>query len=226
MEPSVSNSSDLNLNLSRTRITILVFNLTIISLMLKMSIGDSVLSDSIKVTSLTSSLASFNGFCLTLLGIIIFLSSQRLDLEGNCKLVPFMLGTITTYFALSQTLTAFMHEFLIRFRAGLNSSSLESENFTNAINQLDHSSLILLYIMGGILWILITYIAPLHAVLSNKDSRKKKSIFLLYYLALQIPVYFIYAKAWQLEYVASEQTSNLFFLFLFQFVQPLLWVIP
>lgn len=226
MELQGSNTSDVNLNLSRTRITILVFNLTIISLMLKMSMGGSAVSDSLKVTSLTSGLASFNGFCLTLLGLIIFLSSQRLDIVGNCKLRPFMFGTITTYLALSQTVTAFMHEFLIRFRADFNSSNLDGKSFDSALAQLDHSSMIGLYFMGGILWFLITYVAPIRAVLSNRDSRKKKGTFILYYLALQIPIYLMYAKAWQLEYIVSDQSSNLFSLFLLQFIQPLLWVIP
>lgn len=226
MEPLESSTTDIAINVARTRINILVFNLAIISLMLKMSAGDSLVSNSMNLTNLTSSLAAFNGFCLTLLGLMIFLGSQRMDTTGNSKLVPFMFGNLTTYLALSQTITAFMHEYLIRFSNGLNGSSPEDHYTINPISQLNQSSLIILFIMGGILWVLITYVGPLSSLKKSSITVGKKKLLLFYYVALQVPIYFVYAEAWQFEYISAGQTSNLFYLFLLQFVQPLLWVIP
>ena len=101
------------LNVTRTRITVLVFNLTIIAFMFSMLKASGASADHVSAAHLTSSLALFTGFCLTLLGLWWLLFSQNLDAEGLSHPFPFTLGSIATYIALSQTTTAFMHEYLL-----------------------------------------------------------------------------------------------------------------
>jgi hypothetical protein len=100
------NKNQIALNVTRTRVTVLSFNLTIIALML----GGHSLNDShVALGHLSSSVALFVGFCMTLLGLWWLLSSQNMDAEGLSRPLPFTLGAVTTYFSLSQTVTAFMN---------------------------------------------------------------------------------------------------------------------
>jgi hypothetical protein len=97
------------LNVTRTRVTVLVFNLTVISVMLSILAARGTTGDQAVTAHLTSFVALFVGFCLTILGIFWLLTSQDWDAQGLSRPRPFTLGAMTTYLALSQTVTAFMH---------------------------------------------------------------------------------------------------------------------
>lgn len=116
MSEQGSTSTEIALNVTRTRVTVLVFNLTVIALMLSIMAARSLSTDHSVTVHLTSSVALYIGFCLTILGIYVLLSSQNLDAQGLSRPVPFTLGSITSYLALSQTVTAFMHEYLLQFK--------------------------------------------------------------------------------------------------------------
>lgn len=74
------------LNVTRTRITVLAFNLTVIALMISIMSARSAMVDGYSLSHLTSSVALFVGFCLTMLGISmpktgIWLISRRISLS-------------------------------------------------------------------------------------------------------------------------------------------------
>jgi hypothetical protein len=72
---------------------------------------------------------------------------------------------------------------------------------------------------------LTTYVAPLVAGLKSPVVRGGQRWFLAgYYFALQVPIYWVYARAWHLEYVSADQPVNSLSLFALQFFQPLLWL--
>jgi hypothetical protein len=77
--------------------------------------------------------------------------------------------------------------------------------------------------MGGGVWALTTYAAPLIAVLKSPVGGDRRWVFAGYYFALQVPIYWIYARAWQLQYVPADQPTDMLSLFALQFLQPLLW---
>lgn len=115
-------STEIALNVTRTRVTVLGFNLTIIALMLSLLKTRGATADLSVTAHLSSSVALFVGFCLTLLGLWLLLDSQKLDAEGLSRPWPFTLGAITTYLALSQTVTAFMHEYLVGIKSVVETS--------------------------------------------------------------------------------------------------------
>ena len=115
-------SAEIALNITRTRVTVAVFNLTIISLMLSIIKSRGATADHNAIEHLTSSTALFIGFCLTLLGIWWLLGSQNYDANGLSRPMPFALGTITTWLAISQTVTAFMHEYLVGIKSVVEAS--------------------------------------------------------------------------------------------------------
>lgn len=219
------NSTGIALNVTRTRVTILVFNLTIISLMLSMLAQNHGLVDGWVATTkshLTTFVALFIGFCLTIFGLFWLLRSQNWDAEGLSNPRPFTFGAITTYLALSQTITAFIHEYLHLF------DSIEAGAIHDALSNAQTDTYapmfyILMVISGGI-WFLITYFAPLMAGIKGSAHVGQRWVFVVYYFALQIPVYWVCAKAWQLQLDSTDHSMNLLKLFALQFIQPLLWL--
>jgi len=224
LEPGTS--IGIALNVTRTRVTVLVFNLTIIALMLSIMAARGTSADHSVMAHLTSSVALYIGFCLTLLGIYVLLDSQDLDAQGLSRPLPFTLGAITSYLALSQTVTAFMHEYLLGFEAAgetVQPGVAESFQSLVGIGSLGDTGLLVLFLMGAAVWVLTTYYAPLRAGLKSPVPSARRWIFVGYYLALQIPIYWVHAEAWRLQYVPADQSANMLSLFALQFVQPLLW---
>ena len=217
---------EIALNVTRTRVSVLVFNLTIIAFMFSILKASSASADHVTTVHLTTSVALFTGFCLTLLGLYLLLLSQNLDTEGLSRPFPFTLGSITTYLALSQTVTAFMHEYLLAAEskvAAPRPDVAESAQSLVRADALGDTALLILFVMGGSIWILITYVGPLTAILRDPVRGNRRWVFAGYYFALQVPVFWVYARAWHLQYVQADQPTNMLSLFALQFVQPLLW---
>jgi hypothetical protein len=224
---SASPNGGIHVNVTRTRVTLLVFNLTIISLMLTLLSGNAPGTGHVVGAHLTSYVALFTGFCLTLLGLFWLLSSQDFDAEGLSRPGPFTLGAITTHLALSHTVTAFMHTYLVGIKTAVEVSRPLITEDTHAVIQLaalGDTAVLFLFGMGGAIWVLLTYIAPLMSGLKSPVRGRWRWGFAAYYLALQSPVYWVYARAFDLQYVPAEQPTTMLSLFALQFAQPLLWL--
>ena len=207
-------------NVTRTRVTVLVFNLTIISFMFSI-LATKHSPDGL--SQLSTSVALFMGFCLTLLGLWLLLYSQNWDELGLSRPLPFTLGAMTVYLALSQTITAFMHGYLLGVISDVKTSRLDSSGIFVGFDAFGDTALQVLAGMGAVIWVLITYVAPLIILLKNPLGRGWRWLLGGYYFALQIPIYWVYSRAWHLEYVPADQTVDILTLFALQFVQPLLW---
>jgi len=219
-------NTEIALNVTRTRVTVLVFNLTIIAFMFSILKASSASAEHVATAHITSSVALFAGFCLTLLGLLLLLTSQNLNPQGLSRPFPFTLGAITTYLALSQTITAFMHEYLLAVESTVAASRpdvAESVLSLVRVDALGDAALLILFVMAGGVWILITYVGPLTVVLRSPVGGNRRWVFAAYYFALQVPIYWVYTRAWHLQYVPADQPTNMLSLFALQFMQPLLW---
>ena len=213
------------LNVTRTRVTVLVFNLTVISVMMSILAADRAGGADAFAAHLTSFVALFAGFCLTILGVFWLLRSQDWDAQGLSRPVPFTMGAITTYLALSQTITAFMHEYLVAFESVASGpGGAESAPTVVLPDALGDTALLILIVMGGGIWVLTTYVGPLSAGIRGSLQGGRRWIFATYYLAIQVPIYWVYAKAWHLEYAPPNHPMDMLSLFALQFAQPLLWL--
>jgi len=199
-------------DITRTRVTVLIFNLTIISLMLSL-LG----ARHNHAAHLPSTAALFAGFCLTLLGIFWLLRSQNFDAEGLSRREPFTLGAMTVYLAFSQTVTAVMHEVLVRSKTSISDSQV-------GLDAIDDSALLVLFAMGAGIWILTTYIAPVMAGLRGIRPGGRRWLIPVYYFAVQVPIYWVYANAYALQHTSPDEPTNVLSLFALQFVQPLIWL--
>lgn len=219
-------STEIALNVTRTRVTVLMFNLTIIAFMMTLLGSRSAAANFVGLAHLTSFLALFVGFCLTLLGLWWLLFSQNNDAEGLSRAWPFTLGSVTTYLALSQTATAFMHEYLVGIELAIEARLPVVAPGPQPLippSALGDTALLILLILPGIVWLLITYAGPLLVVLKSPVRGGRRWIFAAYYFALQVPICWVYAKAYHLEYVPADQSVDMFGLFALQFFQPMLW---
>ena len=219
-------SPQIALNITRTRVTVLVFNLTIISVMLSFLAARGAVGDHAVTMHLTSFVALFVGFCLTVMGIFWLLSSQTLDAQGLSHPRTFTLGTITMYLALSQTVTAVMHEYLVGLESVVQTSLPVVSGNTQSLSQfgaLGETSLLILLVMGSAIWVLTTYVAPLKAGIKGSAHGGWRWVLTGYYFALQVPIYWVYARAWHLNYASTGQSTDMPSLFFLQFFQPLLW---
>ena len=70
---------------------------------------------------------------------------------------------------------------------------------------------------------LVTYVAPLVAVLKGPLASPRGWICAAYYFAIQVPVYWVYARAWQLGPISEHDAMSALTLFALQFFQPALW---
>lgn len=219
-------STEIALNVTRTRVTVLGFNLTITVFMLSMMAARGTATDYHQITHLSSTIALFVGFCLTLLGLFWLLASQNWDAEGLSRSRSFTLGAMTTYLALSQTITAFMHEYLIAVKAAIETSATalaRPSQVHTGIDALGDTELLILPVLGGIVWTLTTYAGPLVTGVKSPVRGGWRWVYAGYYLALQLPIYWVYAWAWRLGYASADQPMNMLRHFALQFVQPLLW---
>ncbi len=222
----MSSTNGIALNVTRTRVTVLVFNLTVICVMLSILVAGRENGEFGPITHLTTFVALFVGFCLTILGLFWLLSSQRLDAQGLSHPRPFALGTITTYLSLSQTITAFMHEYLVGFKSAADAALpgvAEGARTGILPDALGDIVLLVLLVMGGGIWVLTTYIAPLRVCFRISAHHGHLWLFVAYYFVLLVPVYWVYSKAWHLQYAPADHSMDMLLLFVLQFVQPLLW---
>ncbi len=214
------------LNVTRTYVTVLVFNLTIIALTRTVIAVRGTGGDPSFTAHMSSWAALYIGFSLTLLGLIWFLISQDWDPQGLSRPWPFVTGALTTYLAGAQTITAVMHEFLRGVRWAFEVSqqaAAESARANPQLEALGDVAGLVLYILGAAIWFAITYAAPLIAVLKSPVRRDRRWTFVAYYLANLLPIYWVYASTYYLQAARDGESASLAILFALQFVQPLLW---
>ena len=226
MALSGGTATGIALNVTRTRVTVLAFNLTIISFMLSVKVGRQDITHQDVLPHLSSTVALFAGFCVTVLGLWWLLVSQNQDTQGLSKPWPFTFGSITTYLALSQTTSAFMHEYLVGVGTGVQGAEKAlAGSFPGLLghDSLDHSASLILLVMGAATWFLMTYVAPLITVIRGPLAGRRSWVFAVYYLAIQVPIFWVYANAWQLAAIAAQEETSVLTLFAIQFIQPVLW---
>ncbi len=227
MAVTQSKTTGIALNVTRTRVTVLAFNLTIISVMLSLKIGSGEFShQDALLQHLPSTVALFVGFCITILGLWWLLVSQNQDEQGLSRPWPFTFGAVTTYLALSQTTSAFMHEYLAGVKTGIYAAEMSiSGNVPGPLGHesLGHTAALTLLTMGAVTWLLVTYVAPLVTVVRGPLAGRRAWVFSVYYLAIQVPVFWVYAWTWHIASLAKGAETNVMTAFALQFVQPLLW---
>ncbi|MCK5009747.1 MAG: hypothetical protein KAS98_04625 [Deltaproteobacteria bacterium] len=214
-------------NVTKTRVTVLGFNFTIVIFLSGFIVGNSGHPIELAIWyHLNEFVALFSGLIIGFFALYLYLFSQDIDLEGASGIWSFTFAEVLMYIALAQTLSGAAQYFTVMLSNAIDNfpslvsketfSKLEFDYAANFLKQL-------IFWISSIAWLFFVYFAPICAVCSNPLSWKRKIPIFLFYLSTLLIVFLIAAQVHYLKSLNQTQTIDIFNLFINQFFQPKLW---
>ena len=206
----------ISLNVTRTRVTLLGFNLTVIAFLTALVLearGEQAFTHHLPTMA-----SLFLSFALSFLSAICLLSSQELDREGFSRPLLFSIGDVLMYVALSQSLAAMM-------RATLRAidQTIEHVDTNFAGSGSGTIVLVILAMVGVAAWMLTIYVGPVVSIRrSPTEGRSTKAVIAVYALALFL-TFAIATDAHMVQDAVLNDPEPTWWIFLNQFMQPLTW---
>jgi hypothetical protein len=203
-------------NVTRTRVTLLGFNLTVIAFLSALMLearGDEAFTH-----HLPGMASLFLSFSLSFLSAICLLASQELDHKGNSRPLLFSLGDILMYVALSQSLAAMMRSSL---RAIDKTVEHVAMNFGG--NNSGSVVLALLATVGVAAWMLTIYVGPVISIRRSPTSGRTQLVVISAYALVLLLTFAIATDAHMVQDVVLNDPEPTWKIFLCQFMQPLTW---
>ena len=204
-------------NIMRARLTILGFNLAIITFQMN---NTDVMSGGMEVPGfdhnvhVSAGTALLLGVALTVTAMVAYIASSQFDKVGTCDHWSVLAGDLLMYLALAQTVTAFFgpyHFVLVGMEQALGPGHEAMGLITVATTT-----------TGAIAWALAMYVGPAVSLIRSPFGRGTTITLGIVYLAVMTTVSTVLVKAHQMELRAlGEESTNLGWLG--GFVQPLLW---
>ena len=214
-------------NVTRTRVTVLGFNFTIVIFLSGFIVGNSGHPIELAIWyHLNEFVALFSGLLLGFFALYLYLFSQDLDLEGASGIWSFTFAEVLMYIALAQTLSGAAQYFTVMLSNAINNVPFLASKETFPKLEFDYvaSSLkLLLFWISSIAWLFFVYFAPIIAVWSNPLSWKRKIPIFLFYFSILSIVFLIAAQVHHLKALNQTQTIGIFNLYINQFFQPQQW---
>ena len=181
-------------NVMRARLTILGFNLAIITFQINEL---RILGGGIKLPGLEQSFylsaaaALFLGLALSLAAMVCFIASNALDREGTCNHWSLLAGDLLMYLALAQTVAGFFGAFTSELDQVALADPQEARLYARVIGAID--------LAGGIAWAMAIYLGPVVSLLRSPYGRRITGGLGLAYLVLVLLVGQVWATALILE---------------------------
>ena len=214
-------------NVTRTRVTVLGFNFTIVIFLSGFIVGNSGHPIELAIWyHLNEFVALFSGLLIGFFALYLYLFSQDLDFEGGSGIWSFTFAEVLMYVALAQTLSGAAQYFTVMLSNAIDNfpSLVSQETFPTV--EFDYAASFLKFLLfwiSSIAWLFFVYFAPIFAVCSNPLSWKRKIPILLFYLSILSIVFLIAAQVHYLKALNQTQTMGIFNLFINQFFQPQQW---
>ena len=181
-------------NVMRARLTILGFNLAIITFQINEL---RILGGGIKLPGLEQSFylsaaaALFLGLALSLAAMVCFIASNALDREGTCNHWSLLAGDLLMYLALAQTVAGFFGAFTSELDQVALADPQEARLYARVVGAID--------LAGGIAWAMAIYLGPVVSLLRSPYGRRITGGLGLAYLVLVLLVGQVWATALILE---------------------------
>ncbi len=204
-------------NVMRARLTILGFNLVIITFQIKEL---SVLDGGMKLPGIehdiyvSAAAALFLGMALSIIAMVSLVASCAFDRVGVCNHWSLLAGDLLMYLALAQTMMGFFGAFHSEFERVALPDPEQAQLFA-LIRDATH-------VFGGIAWALAIYLGPLVSLLRSPFGRRITVALALAYLGLLLLVARVWTMALQLEKQRPDPESALAS-WLNGLVAPLVW---
>jgi hypothetical protein len=216
--PENSKPVRIAVNVMRARLTVIGFNIAIVSFQLVHLYG---LSGGIKVPGidhavhLTADTALLMALALSLCALVAFMMSGALDEVGVCTHWSLVAGDLLMYLGLAHTVAGFFGPLGVAFDTfAANISARTSEV------AILHSAL---SVAGGAAWFLATYAGPVVSLLRSPFDRRTNIALGVAYLVLLTTLSWINSQAVNVEAAGAEGEPGLVFGVLRELVQPLRW---
>ncbi len=204
-------------NVMRARLTILGFNLAIITFQIKEL---PALDGGVELPGLgqelyvSSAAALFLGLALSIMAMVSFIASGALDRVGTCDHWSLLAGDLLMYLALGQTVVGFFGAFHSEFARVVLPDPEQAQLFTFTSG--------VTHVFGGTAWALAIYLGPVVSLLRSPFARRINVALGLAYLALVLLVGRVWTMALQLERQQPDLGSPLAS-WLHGLVAPLVW---
>ncbi len=182
------------INVMRARLTILGFNLAVITFQIKelpALTGGVELPGMAQQIYVSAAAALFMGMALSVMAMVSLMASSASDREGVCTHWSLLAGDLLMYLAVALTVVGFFDAFNAEFdRVTLpDREQAQLLAFTNGAMD----------VFGGIAWALAIYVGPLISLLRSPFGRRITVMLGLAYLGILLLVSLVWTKALQLE---------------------------
>lgn len=191
---SVPEPVQVAINVMRARITILGFNVAIITFQISelSLVGGAVALPGLdRAVHITSGTALFMGLALSIMAMVSFIVSGAFDRNGACDHWTLLAGDLLMYLALAQTVSGFFGPFQFE----LSRVSLPDPTQARAFALIRTA----LAFAGGVAWVMATYLGPLVSLARSPFSRRATLGLGLGYLLLLLGLAGLWATAMKLQ---------------------------
>ena len=205
------------INTMRARLTILGFNLAIITFQISNTrgLGGGTRLEGFETTvHLSSGTVLLTGLALSIASMVIFIASSVLDREGTCDSRMLLAGDLLMYLALSQTVAGFFSS----YGRVLEVLSIPTEAEQGALSALQ----IGITAVGSTAWVLVTYVGPIVSLIRSYHNWVSKLLHTMGYLGILVGISHLWWAAQRIEErtIASDGSQSAWFN---AFAAPLYW---
>ena len=224
-DPNIS----IALNVSRARLTVIGFMLTIDIFALGIFLSNRQHQVSLKIISdLSVFYALVASLCVGTVAALLMLVSERFDSQGNSDVGIFGIAEMTMFVAIAQTISGISKGFIAIFQLNLDESAFSTFGIPNTgeLVAASESFGVMIFWLISLCWIFIVYVAPLWSLSRMPCKPLRKIFFAGYYLLLTSVSFMLSAYAMDIELLARGESIGVARLFLLSFWAPGLWGHP
>lgn len=181
-------------NVMRARLTILGFNLAIITFQLnqmRMLDGGITLPGIDFPVHITAAASLFLAFALSIVAMVSFVASGDFDSAGTCDHWSLLLGDLLMYLALAQTVAGFFGPFLFTLGQVALGELDEARDFGHI-----HTAVT---VAGGTAWFAAHYLGPVISLARSPFSRRATVTLAGVYVLLALLIAWVGTTAWRMQ---------------------------
>jgi uncharacterized membrane protein len=205
------------INIMRARLTILGFNLAIITFQISNTrgLGGGTRLEGFETTvHLSTGTVLLIGLALTIASMVVFIASSAFDREGTCDSRILLAGDLLMYLALAQTVSGFFSS----YGRVLEVLLIPTEAEQGALSTIQ----IGIAIVGSTVWALVIYVGPIVSLARSSHTRVTKLLHTTGYFGILIFISHLWWAAQRIEgrAIASDGSQSAWFN---AFAAPLYW---
>ncbi len=205
-------------NVMRARLTVIGFNIAIVSFQIVNLYG---VSGGIRVPGVDhavhvgASMALFMALALSLIALVTFIMSGAFDEVGFCTHWTLVAGDLLMYLALAHTVAGFFAP----LTTSIEIFSAKLPDKASEIAILHIASLV----AGGVAWFFATYVGPVVSLVRSPFHRRTNIALGVAYLVVLLALAWVSSHAARVEAAGSGDEHRLIISVLRELVQPFRW---